>query len=158
VTPPSKNSTDKNIFPLPPPNHKPLFTYQRISPHNPSIIKKLFQGILPLPPPVKMSPSWTNRLYKPLNFQNIVGQPHEMPKDIAKWLPKFSGNNVVTVEEHIDQLIHAFEIMYVEHDDVSMKLFAISLEGPAKNWYLAIVDNTITSYTDFVSNTCALTG
>jgi hypothetical protein len=64
-------------------------------------------------------------------------------------LPKFSGNNVVTAEEHIDQLIGAFEIMCVEHDDVAMKLFSISLEGPARTWYLGIVDNTITSYTDF---------
>jgi hypothetical protein len=126
-----------------------LFTYQRRAPHNPPVVKKLFQGILPLPPPVKMPPSWANHLYKPLNFQNIAGQPHEMPKDIAKWLPKFSENNVVTAEEHIDQLIGAFEIMCVEHDDVAMKLFTISLEGPARTWYLGIVDNTITSYTRF---------
>jgi hypothetical protein len=55
-----------------------------------------------------------------------------LPKDTTKWLPKFAGNNVVTTEDHIDQLAGVFEILGVEHDDVAMNIFTISLEGPAK--------------------------
>jgi hypothetical protein len=68
---------------------------------------------------------WVTNVYKPLNMTGIRGFPHAMPDKYNKWLPKFSGNNVITVEEHIskfyDVLVSTQSQM--KNDDV-MKLFS----------------------------------
>jgi hypothetical protein len=48
-----------------------------------------------------MAHPWEKDLYKPLNMSTIQGYPNAMPKESNKWLPKFPGNNVVTVEDHL---------------------------------------------------------
>jgi hypothetical protein len=71
----------------------------------------------------------------------LPGQGHDFPTYTLKWLPKFAGNNVVTIEDHIDQLVGVFEILGVEHDDVALYFFTISLEGPTKAWFQSRIDN-----------------
>jgi hypothetical protein len=44
---------------------------------------------------------WVKNVYKPLNMTSINGFPHALPDKYNKWLPKFTGNNVITVEKHL---------------------------------------------------------
>jgi hypothetical protein len=48
-----------------------------------------------------MAQPWENDLYKPLNMPTIHGYPNIMPKYSNKWFPKFPGNNVAIVEDHL---------------------------------------------------------
>jgi hypothetical protein len=96
-----------------------------------------------------MAHPWEKDLYKPLNLASIIGYPNVMPKETNKWLPKFSGNNVVTVEEHLYAIGRDMENEGVEHEDVAMKLLATSLTEDAQRWFKGFPDNHLASYEDF---------
>jgi hypothetical protein len=66
---------------------------------------------------------------------NIPGYPNNMSKESHKWFPKFTGNNVVIVEEHIDAIVVAMEDNDIEHEDVVMKLLDSSLDEDANKWF-----------------------
>jgi hypothetical protein len=80
---------------------------------------------------------------------NIPGYPNNMSKESHKWLPKFTGNNVIIVEEHIDAIVVAMEDNDIEHEDVVMKLLASSLDEDANKWFKNILDNQLQSYKPF---------
>jgi hypothetical protein len=96
-----------------------------------------------------MAHPWEKDLYKPLNMVNIQGYPNTMPKEINKWLPKFPGNNVITVEDHIYTMGRDMDNAGIEHEDVAMRLFASSLTEESLDWFRALPDNHITSYEAF---------
>lgn len=59
----------------------------------------------------------------PLFFNGIYGFPNVIPNDIRKSLPKFSGNHIVSISQHVQvfsDFMHDYEI---SHEDVHMKLF-----------------------------------
>jgi hypothetical protein len=64
-------------------------------------------------------------------------------------LPKFPGNNVTTVDDHLYAIGRDMENAEVEHEDVAMKLLASSLTEDAQRWFRGIPDNHIASYEDF---------
>jgi hypothetical protein len=96
-----------------------------------------------------MAHPWARNLYKPLNMATIPGYPNNMPKESHKWLPKFTGNNVITPEEHLDAIGVAMEDNSIEHEDVAMKLLATSLDEDAKKWFKGFPDNHLQSYEAF---------
>jgi hypothetical protein len=79
-----------------------------------------------------MACPWEKDLYKALNMASIVGYPNTMPKETNKCLPKFSGNNVVTDENHLYGIGRDMENEGVEHEDVAMNLLATSLTEDAQ--------------------------
>jgi hypothetical protein len=92
---------------------------------------------------------WERDLYKPLNMANIQGYPNTMPKEVNKWLPKFQGNNVITVEDHIYVMGWDMDNAGIEHEDVAMRLFYSSLTEEALDWFRGLPDNHFTSYDVF---------
>jgi hypothetical protein len=82
-----------------------------------------------------MAHPWEKDLYKPLNMATIPGYPNAMPKESNKWLPKFPGNNVVTVEDHLYTIGWDMDNVEVEHEDVAMRLLASSLTEEALRWF-----------------------
>jgi len=107
----------------------------RRSPLNSPIVKTLFQGNLPL---VLMAHSWTGNLYKQLNLATIPGYPNTMLKEPHKWLPKFTRNNVITPEDHLEAIGVAMEENGIEHEYVAMKLLVMSLEEDVRKWYTGL--------------------
>jgi len=77
---------------------EPSKVYRRRSPLKSLVVKTLFDYTLPLTP---MAQPLSKDLYKTLNMATIPRYPNAMPKESNKWLPKFLGNNVVTVEDHL---------------------------------------------------------
>jgi hypothetical protein len=58
---------------------------------------------------------------------NILGYPRQMPPKYEKWLPKFTGNDVVSVEDHMRNF-WAFFHLHPINDDAEylvMKLFLL---------------------------------
>jgi hypothetical protein len=72
-----------------------------------------------------------------------------MPKESHKWLPKFSGNNVVTAKEHLYAIGRDMENEGVEHEYVAMKLLHTSLNEDAQRWFKGLPDNNLPSYEHF---------
>ena len=70
-------------------------------------------------------------LFKPLDFSQIAGAPHAIPKDAIKKLPIFQGNNAITAKSHLwkfeKHLVNYCNDVSHDHDDVKIKLFALSL-------------------------------
>ena len=75
-------------------------------------------------------------LFKPLDFSQIAGDPHAIPKDAIKKLPIFQGNNAITAKSHLRKfekhLVSYSNDATHDHDDVKIKLFALSLEDDAE--------------------------
>ena len=80
---------------------------------------------------------------------NIQGYPNKMTTKVYKWLPKFLGNNVITIEDHIYVMGRDMDNAGIDHEDVAMRLFSSSLTEESLDWFKGIPDNHITSYDDF---------
>jgi hypothetical protein len=80
---------------------------------------------------------------------NIQGYPNKTPKKFNKWLPKFPGNNVITIEDHIYVTGRDMDNASIDHEDVAMRLFASSLNEEALDWFKGLIDNNIMSYDAF---------
>jgi hypothetical protein len=96
-----------------------------------------------------MARPWARDLYKPLNMANIQGYPNKMSIEVNKGLPKFLGNNVITVEDHIYVMGRDMDNAGIDHEDVSLRSFASSLTKESLDWFRGLPDNHITSYDDF---------
>ena len=70
-------------------------------------------------------------LYRPLDFSGCMGCLHDMPTKTLKWLPRFNGHNVITVNNHVEAIEKAFRDNEITHEDVWMNLLANSLDGNA---------------------------
>ena len=68
-----------------------------------------------------ISPSW----YKPLQLPPIL---HDFPMKYYKYLPKFDGESEnLTAEKHVQGFEHFSDLFEMEHDDVFLWDFALSL-------------------------------
>jgi len=88
-------------------------------------------------------------LFLPLDFSAIVGYPHDLPEKAIDKLPIFRGNNVVSARSHV----RAFGTLLSRwarqpHEDMKMKLFALSLEGDAFDWFCDLLDNSYKTLKD----------
>jgi hypothetical protein len=74
-----------------------------------------------------------------------------MPTKINKWLPKFPGNNVINVEDHIYVMGWDMDNACIDHEDVAMILFIPSFSKDELDWFKGIPDNHIMTYDVFSS-------
>jgi hypothetical protein len=44
-----------------------------------------------------------------------------MPTEVNKWFPKFPGNNVITVEDHIYVMGRDMDNAGIDYEDVAMR-------------------------------------
>jgi hypothetical protein len=86
-----------------------------------------------------------NRCIQTFGHENILGSPHELPKDFKDWLPIFSGEDLITNEDHLDFFLRALE-PYDQHEDVLMRIFSYTFIGKAKEWYDSILPLTIMNW------------
>ena len=84
--------------------------------------------------------------YKPLDFSQITGSPHDIPNDAIRKLPIFQGKNSITAKSHLRKfekhLVSYCNDAAHNHDDVKMKLFVLSLEDDAEEWDLNLDDDS----------------
>jgi hypothetical protein len=71
-----------------------------------------------------------------------------------KWLSRFTGNNGVIAEDHMDKFLALFQLHLINDDagDLVMKLFSATLHGDARKWYVSLPNVNIT-YMDQLEET-----
>jgi hypothetical protein len=85
--------------------------------------------------------------YAPFDFSYVKGFPNAMP-NTKYWedcLPSFKEDNEDSLAQH---LVDFHECMYQldnYHEDVLMKVFMISLDGDARQWYKSLPTDSISS-------------
>jgi hypothetical protein len=99
---------------------------KRLSPLSPIII-------MVAPPPLTKMQQILAARYAPLILPNPVSA---MPTgDYQKYMPKFTGEGDVTVEEHIEAFYSYAENLNIEEEDVWTRVFVQSLDGHARKWF-----------------------
>jgi hypothetical protein len=75
----------------------------------------------------------------------IPGYPRQMPPKYEKWLPKFTGTDAISAEEHMSSFWAYFELHPISDDaeDLVMKLFSATLYDASRHWYLSLPDGSI---------------
>jgi hypothetical protein len=75
----------------------------------------------------------------------IPGYPRKMPPKYEKWLPKFFGNDVTTIEEHMSNFWAFFQRNLVSDDAeyLMMKLFSSTLTDATRRWHKSLPNKSI---------------
>jgi hypothetical protein len=84
-----------------------------------------------------------DKMFKPLRLPYHL---HPYPLDFFEYLPRFSGEDHVTAERHLEafeNFVDQFEIVY---DDVTMRLFSKYLFGDVVVWFKGLGVNSIGSW------------
>jgi hypothetical protein len=79
--------------------------------------------------------------YAPL----ILPQPmNALPAgDYLKYMPKFTGEEDITVEEHLVAFYSYADNLNIENEDVWMRVFVQSLDGEARKWFRGLTPGSI---------------
>jgi hypothetical protein len=86
--------------------------------------------------------------YKPLDLPPFL---HDLPVNYINNLPRFDGENgKITAEKHIQNLEDFLDLYEVEDDDVSIRIFALSLQGKVKNWFRNLPAASIRNFHQFM--------
>jgi hypothetical protein len=92
--------------------------------------------------------------FSPLDFSAINGYPHALPEKAIEKLPSFQGNNVVSAKSHLKSFSSCINKWCSgathNHQDVKMKLFALSLEEDAFDWFSRLDDNKYATIKDLI--------
>jgi hypothetical protein len=75
--------------------------------------------------------------------------PHPMNSlplgDYLKYMPKFTGEEDVTIEEHLAAFYSDANNQNIENEDVWMRVFVQNLFGEARKWFRGLAPGSITS-------------
>jgi len=86
--------------------------------------------------------------YKPLVLPFVL---HAFPKNYDLYLPRFDGEcKNVNAEQHVQNFETFLDLFEVDDEDVSMRLFALSLQAKVKSWFKTLPDASISDFQQFV--------
>ena len=82
--------------------------------------------------------------YKPLILPPIS---HAFPKNHDLYLPRFGGErDNITAQRHVLNFESFLDLFEVDEEDVSIRLFALSLQGKVKSWFKTLPDARISDF------------
>jgi len=88
-----------------------------------------------------------------LDSSQIAGQPHCLSDKSVEKLPMFTGSDATKYAMHLrsfSRCVNAFiSDPAHQHDDVYMKLFALSLDGRDGDWYINLPNNSFATLETF---------
>jgi hypothetical protein len=98
-----------------------------------------------------MNSQWDPGNYRPLDMSKIPGYPRKMPLRYEDFLPCFAGFPGNCPESHMMEFWTFFQCFPIDDkaEDLVMKLFASSLHGRARRWYINLPDASISSMEHF---------
>jgi len=78
-----------------------------------------------------------NDIFSPCKFNNINGYPHNIPDKAIEKLPYFQDNNAISAASHVKNFnVCIFKWCNVaNYEDVKMRVFVLSLEEDALDWF-----------------------
>ena len=125
---------------LSPPSSPPNHPSPPLSPSS-STSSSTIQVIMAGQNLTKMEQILANR-YAPLILPNPLSA---MPTgDYQKYMPKFTGAEEYTAEEHIEAFYAYAENINITEEDVWTRVFVQSLDGQARKWFKDLPANSIT--------------
>jgi hypothetical protein len=83
------------------------------------------------------------KMFKPLRLPCHL---NPYPLDCLEYLPRFSGENQVSVERHLESFEKVFDRFEIVHDDVIMRIFSKSLFRDAFIWFKGLRADSIGSW------------
>jgi hypothetical protein len=89
------------------------------------------------------------KMFKPLRLPYLL---NPYPLDYFEYLPRFSGENQILAERHLESFEDFVERFEIVHEDVIMRFFSKSLIRDAATWFKGLRTDSIGSWIDF-SNT-----
>ena len=94
-------------------------------------------------------------VFAPCNFANIQGYLNDPPENGIDKLPSFQGNNAISVDAHLKSFgswvgKYARVVDY-NHEDVKMRLFVLTLEKDALDWFTKKPDNSFDSLQSIIN-------
>jgi ribonuclease HI/transposase InsO family protein len=91
-------------------------------------------------------------VYAPCDFSAINNYPHAIPEKAIEKLPSFQGNNAISAKMHVKSFMRCINKWCAAHDyeDVKMKLFVLSLEDDASDWYEDQPNNTFKTLKELI--------
>jgi hypothetical protein len=63
--------------------------------------------------------------------------------DYLKYMPKFTGEEDITAEEHLSSFYSYADNLNIENEDVWMRVFVQSLDGEARKWFRGLTPGSI---------------
>jgi hypothetical protein len=84
-----------------------------------------------------------DKMFKPLRLPYHL---HPYPLDFFEYLPRFSGEDHVTAERHLEAFENFVDQFEIVHDDVTMRLFSKSLFGDVVVWFKGLGAYSIGSW------------
>jgi hypothetical protein len=79
--------------------------------------------------------------YAPLILPQPMNALHA--GDYLKYMPKFTGEEDITFEEHLAAFYSYAENLNIENEDVCMRVFVQSLDGEARKWFRGLTLGSI---------------
>jgi hypothetical protein len=93
-------------------------------------------------PPANRMDAIVAARYAPLVLHQLVNALP--PGDYLKYMPKFTGEEDVTYEEHLVSFYSYADNQNIENEDVWMRVFIQSLFGEARKWFRGLAPGSIT--------------
>jgi hypothetical protein len=92
-------------------------------------------------PPLNRMDTIVTAKYSPLILPHPV---NPLPAgDYLKYMPKFTGEGDITVEEHLAAFYSYAYNMNIENEDVWMRVFIQSLDGKVRKWFRGLAPGSI---------------
>jgi len=79
----------------------------------------------------------------------LSNDPKPLPEKFNQWLPKFKGDATWTTHGFIEEFYWQMSPRMIFDEDRIMMLFALSLEGQARDWYLSLPPGCIKDFDEF---------
>jgi hypothetical protein len=138
----------------PPPEVERLCSLEEVE-NNSQSSQTLLPPVIPAEPPQPLVESHDqptafqikirNKLFKPLRLPCHL---NPYPHDSFEYLPRFSGEDHVTAERHIEAFENFIDQFEIVHEDVVMRLFSHSLSGDVVVWFRCLEAGSIGSWTE----------
>ena len=87
--------------------------------------------------------------WKVFDFSGIDGYPYKVPLHIHDWLSKFDESYEISAKRHLELIREVDKELSITHEDVCMRLLAMSFQGTTECWFLNLTTNSISGYSMF---------
>jgi hypothetical protein len=130
-----KTETPPSYFPSSPNLHT-------VKSPSPSCSPRVQNQMAVVNPPANRMDAIVAARYAPL----VLPQPVNAlpPGDYLKYMPKFTGEEDITTEEHLVAFYSYADNQNIENEDVWMRVFVQSLFGEARKWFRGLAPGSIT--------------
>jgi hypothetical protein len=90
--------------------------------------------------------NWIYEIYASFDFTHFQGYPHDVLEKVVYKFPIFKGNNVVYSIDHWKTFKNVFrKNLGGDNLDLQLKLFFLSLEEDALDWFTSLPTNNISA-------------